>query len=231
MVGPKLKTALERYLGTPYWKNILDQDGKIIKEGAFAGKGSPDEIDYVTRCLAFEKSIDINTLSADKVKQLQVENQIGVDCSGYVYNLLNAFAQDMGLPGIYYKLVGSWKGITRLGARSISATNFADPVNSLRVDNMINIKTGDYIVMIGKDGQGHVILILENNTDYLLCTHSSSETSNPCVHEFKIYLKSLEKQIQEQDWQETLQTGDNYLSAYDLTNPLTGVYRPLFSIK
>ena len=229
MVGPKLKATLDKYLGTPYWKNVLDKDGKIIKEGAFAGKGTPQEIDYVTSCLAYEKTIDLKTLSDKEIRQLQRDNNIGVDCSGYVYNLLDAFATDIGLPGIYYKLVGNWRGITRLGARSVSATNYADPINSNKVDKLSEVKTGDYIVLIGKDGQGHVLFILENNLDHLLCTHSSPETSNPFIHTFKIVVKDSSKKIEEQDWQETLQTGENYLHAYDLSNPLTSIYRPLFS--
>lgn len=227
MVRPKLNRYINFYLGIPYWRNQVDQDGTIKKEGPFAGKGNPDEISYATNCAAFQENLKLKDLSPEQQHKLQKKYQIGIDCSGLVYNLLDAIAQDIKLPGVYYFLSGQWRGVSRYGSRSISASNLASPQNSQKITELAQIKLGDLICLMGHDNIGHVILILEKKGNILKCIHSSSESINPTVHQFEIILDN-QGSIINQNWQEKSQSNLPFLSSFNLNDPITGLYRPKF---
>lgn len=228
MVGVKLNSYLNFYLGVPYWRNQVDQDGTIKKEGPFAGKGSPVEIEYANKCSAFQEKLKLSELTTDELHNLQRKYQIGIDCGGLVYNLLEAHAQDNGFPGIYYYITGMWRGVKRNGIRSVYATNFADSENSQKISEIQNAQTGDLICLLGKDGTGHVIFILDNQENILNCVHSSSETNSKQVHKFQIHLSNPKDNIAKQEWELTDSNGNHFLDLFDLENEITGVYRPLF---
>jgi hypothetical protein len=54
------------------------------------GKGSPKEIFDEAQDLIIKNHLEINTLTNDSLKGLLVDNNIGIDCSAFVYYILNA---------------------------------------------------------------------------------------------------------------------------------------------
>jgi|GEM_PF-2006231 len=231
MAGTKLNLVIDSYLETPYWRNIVDQvDGRIIAEGPFDGKGTPEQIKYATLCAAEKEDKDYNTMSKEEIQELQKRNNIGIECSGLIYNLLDGLCKDMGLSGVYYHLVGEWRGIKRFGVRSVSASHMAMPVNSSPI-RTTDLMLGDIVTLMGHDEIGHVILILKNENNILNVIHNSSSSSYPFVHTFNIKITDPNKNIIHQDWQEKSISGGSYLNEFNLSHPITGSYRPNFLLK
>ncbi len=231
MVGTKLNQTLKSYLSVPYWRNIVDPDGRITAEGPFDGKGTPEQIQYATQCAAAKDALDFQNLTPTEIFNLQKNNNIGIECSGLVYNLLNAHSQDLGLPGIYYHMVGYWRDTKRYGVRTVSSTSMALPENSTRLDQVSDSQTGDIICLMGHDSVGHVLFVLKKNDNKLSIVHNSSSSSISHVHVFEIVITNPNLGIEKQLWQETTTSKENFLTEFDTTNPITGIYRPNFLIE
>lgn len=224
MVRSKLSRIYKKYLGIPYWRNQVSEDGTILSEGPFGGKGNIRELRYATACARAEEK------NSKPISDLEIQEKyhIGLECSGLIYNILDEIAQSLGLPGVYYKLAGEWRGVKRYGARAVSALHLAQPQNATKVD-LPGAKAGDLIIMMGKDNIGHVMLIVDKQADYLSILHTSSQSHLPYVHVFKILIENWQKDLfLQQDWQETTSHGQDFREIFDLKNNLTGIYRPNF---
>lgn len=154
----ELKLEINKYIGLPYWKNVL-KDGKIIKEGFMGGKGNAKEIALRTVELANLKKIKLLDLSNQEIYNFQKKNKIGIDCSGLVCQLLF----------FYGELIG--KKIN-LNPRKTSADMLTSNPLSKQINNKNDIQTGDLIRQ--KNGH-HVLFIVEKNDDVITYVDSSRE--------------------------------------------------------
>lgn len=167
MVGTKLikdlKLEINKYIGLPYWKNVL-KDGKVIKEGFAGGKGNAKDIALKTVELANLKKIKLLNLSEKEIYNFQKKNKIGIDCSGLVCQLLN----------FYGNLIG--KNID-LNPRKTSADMLTSKPLSKPIISKADIQTGDLIRQ--KNGH-HVLFIIEKDNN--LITYVDSSRENRGVH-------------------------------------------------
>ncbi len=223
MVGNKLDLIIAPYIGIPYWRNKLLPDGTIEKEGPFGGKGTIAEINYATACA---RELEQGNLSQTDL-EIQKKYNIGLECSGLVYNVLDDLARALGHAGIYFRLIGEWRGIKRHGSRAVSALHMALPVNSLKI-NLEDILPGDLIIMVGKDGMGHVMIVTQKSASRITVLHNSSESYNNCVHNFNINITNPNSDIFQQTWDEITSTNKDFRTIFDLHNPISGIYRPHF---
>jgi hypothetical protein len=133
-----------------------------------------------------------------------------------------------GQAGIYYKLAGYWRGVKRYGVRTVSATSMALLENSEKRISVLELATGDLIILMGKDGVGHVIFIVGIENNSIECIHNSSESAKPYVHTFTIEITNPDLSIEKQVWHENNIHGQSFLEAFELNDTITGVYRPRF---
>ena len=158
-----LKLKINKYIGIPYWKNIL-KNGEIIKEGFMGGKGNAKDIALKTVELANCKNLKLLNLSEKEIYNFQKKNKIGIDCSGLVCQLL-----------IFYgNLIG--KNIS-LNPRKTSADMLTSTPLSKQIIDISDIQTGDLVRQ--KNGH-HVLFIIEKNNDVITYVDSSRE--NRGVH-------------------------------------------------
>ncbi|MEI8067841.1 MAG: NlpC/P60 family protein [Candidatus Shapirobacteria bacterium] len=153
MVGTKLielKEEIKHYIGLPYSKNLL-KNGKIIKEKILGGKGSAKEIALKTIEIANDKNIKLLSLSPQEIYNFQKKNNIGIDCSGLVCQLLNFY---LG---------------TNLNPRKNSANMLTSKPLSKEI-KATEIKTGDLARQ--KNGH-HVLFIIEKNGNIIEYVDSS----------------------------------------------------------
>ena len=167
MVGNKLikdlKLEINKYIGLPYWKNVL-KDGKVIKEGFMGGKGNAKDIALKTVELANLNNLKLLELSNQEIYNFQKKNKIGIDCSGLVCQLL-----------IFYgNLIG--KNI-ELNPRKTSANMLTSTPLSKQITDISDIQTGDLIRQ--KNGH-HVLFIIEKKDNTILYVDSSRD--NRGVH-------------------------------------------------
>ena len=151
---------------------------------ALIGKGSPEEIEEEATILALRKHIDLRKADPEMLKTFLVDNNLGIDCSGFVYHVLDA--EMKATKGISLKKVLSFplapppirRLLTKL--RPVENTNvktLAHEKNSSTV-SLSDIAAGDFITMNGSKKVG--------NPDHVLLVASVDGNTVSLVHSFKL---------------------------------------------
>lgn len=180
------------------------------------GKGSPKEIYDEIKQKAFEQKIDINLFTSESLKKFLVDNNIGIDCSGFAYHILDLSSKSLSFPfakGIFGKLKAKMRPV-----ENTDVATLAHNKNS-KIVSISEIKPGDIITMIN-DERDHILVI--NQIEYQnfkpITIHYVHAIAWPTdgeyghgIHEGRIEILNIEKLIIEQRWTENYKTGiENY---------------------
>ncbi len=152
----------------PYFNNkTLGSRGALA---VHVGKGSPLGLSHEVRDLLFKKKVAPESLNDDTLKKLLVENNLGIDCSGFVYHILNTecistekgplkkrltFTQARGLFGKMNAALHP--------AKNSGVLTFTDDVNSSIIP-ITEVTPGDIITLVGNSGEGerdHILVVHE----------------------------------------------------------------------
>ncbi|MBU6427137.1 hypothetical protein KGQ27_02760 [Patescibacteria group bacterium] len=207
----------------PYFNNKTARMRAALR--ARVGKGSPKDIFEEIQAVATKNHITADSLADQSLKMLLVDENIGIDCSGFAYYVLNAENGDRG-KGVIDKHLHfvNCKGIVgkiRCSMRPAENCDIATLANN-RNSGTISIKEirpGDIITMIGKsvtargDDRDHVLII--HQADYqnftptkLYYTHAVAYPEDGLygtgVRQGAIEITDTEKSLVEQKW-----LGDN----------------------
>jgi len=175
----------------PYWMN------KLVKEiyGPYGGKGIPQEILKATIEAAKSEKINLRNLSSKEIYAFMKKNRIGLDCSGFAYQILNFLDHQKGGDGIENSVVG----VDGAGIRKTDADALTNNINTLSVATYSQIKTGDLLRL---DGGGHVAVIVKNSENEIVYAHISGKTKIEGPHLGKIKIVQKKKGLEEQTWSE-----------------------------
>ena len=191
----------------PYWMNKL---GKVVF-GPGGGKGKPKEIIEFTKTEAENKKIDLGKLTADEIISFMKKNRIGIDCSGFVFWLLDALDLEKGGNGISDDIPGSQGKFIKTRASAKMLTN--DEV-SFSIEQAGQIQPGD---MLRFRGGNHLAVVLstvkENNQiKEIVYGHSSSNaySEQSGVHEGKILIINPKLSLRQQKWEEKTNNNSSY---------------------
>lgn len=159
-ITPEARAMIDAYLSLPvgarptcpYFNNRrrkIRGSLRVVK-----GKGTPAEIAEECEIDAKLARVKIADLSTDKLKEFLIASDLGIDCSGFAYHVLNAFCQEKIGKSIqsYVKtlrtgLVGSIIGRLR-PAENIGVATFANEKNSTPIP-ISDALPGDIIVFLG----------------------------------------------------------------------------------
>lgn len=132
------------------------------------GKGSPKEIEEEALVAALKAKIDLAALSAEDAKKFLVEKNLGIDCSGFAYYVLDALVQEKKKTHLktilHYPFAKSLirKLVTKVRpAENTNVKVLAHDTNSKKI-SLAQIQVGDLITMVGTGYTGvldHVLLI------------------------------------------------------------------------
>jgi hypothetical protein len=211
----------------PYFNNKT----RGIKGGlrVEVGKGSPKEIFEEVKTLLIQEKVADTEINSEQLKQLLVNHNIGIDCSGFAYYVLNEESKSRGKGGldkhihfiraknILAKFIVKFKPET-----NIDVLTFADNKNS-RLISLEQIECGDMITMTSSTNNGernHILIIsqIEYQNFKPITLHYVHAVAWPTdgeyghgIHEGKIDITDLNKKITEQIWVENDKTGaENY---------------------
>lgn len=204
---------------SPYWMNRL-KAGKVVIRGFQNGKGSAGEIksELSNRIKNNPGYIDI-IKSREAISKFARREKIGIDCSGFVYRVLekiisleigNSKISDLSelFPG----------GINRTDSKTLTSTGYAKPITRIK-----DLKIGD---MIRIDGGKHVAVISGIYGKMITYTHSSFlKSAISGVHSSTIKIVNGEKWLDEQFWSEITRTGENFGKKYFNPYKGDGVFR------
>ena len=205
-------------ISCPYFNN--KQSGQRGQARALIGKGTPKEIVEETKIMAKKKNIDLEKLNSEETKQFLVNNNIGIECSGFVSNVLSKHYKDNNInffKKIHIPTKNIWrKLITKIRpVENINVLTYFNERNSHEIKKLDDIKSGDLIIMLKtkKLERNHIILITDKNNDkieYAHATRSSSEGKyNHGVRRGEIKIIDPTKNILDQIWIEKEKTNED----------------------
>ena len=195
----------------PYF---IEKRGKKNFFVPFSGKGKPESLKNTVIFFALKEGVDLALLSQKELEEFLVKHRIGIDCSGFVYNLLDTSLKKIGHPGIDGFLRGIKKGGRRMkwgfGVRGVDSRSFLSEENSFFVP-LKEAKPGDIIFLSHKRSTyNHLMLVLEKKKDTLIYTHVSSAIGEkPVVRVAKAKVEK-DKIL----WEERLKNGKEIEASY-----------------
>lgn len=218
---------IDQYKDVPYFNNkTTGRRGALRVQ---VGKGSPKEIFDEIKELSFIQKVDTKSLDSSGLKKFMVDNNIGIDCSGFAYFILNEESISRGkgtidkhlhfLRGnnIFSRLIAKFKPVTNTDVLTL-----ADNKNSKVISNK-DAKVGDMITMVGGTEGGernHILIInqIEYQNSIPMTLHYIHAVSWPTdgeynhgIHRGKIEITDVNKNILEQRWIELEKEGEeNY---------------------
>ncbi len=213
----------------PYFNNRRGSKRAALRVNV--GKGSPKEIFSEIEHILILNKINSKEIDSEDLKKILVDNDIGIDCSGYAYYILNEESKNKGKGTIdkhlAFPFAGGFLGKIKSKIRPIENTDvrtFAHNDNSISIHTK-DIQVGDIITMTnsndvsGKE-RDHVLIIYQIEYQNFIPTilHYTHSIAWPTdgeyghgIHEGKIEIVDINKNIVEQRWIENDKQGEeNY---------------------
>lgn len=194
------------------------------------GKGSPKDIFEETSDFMAKNHFPIDQLADESLKKLLVDQNIGIDCSGFAYYILNAESEELGngsldkhlsfinCSGFIGKLICSFRP-----EKNCDVATLAHDKNS-QIVSCADIKPGDMITMTNEsddnlNGERRHILII-HQIDYqnfkpfkLYYSHAVAYPEDGLygtgIKQGTIEIVDVNKPITEALWTEDGKTGTN----------------------
>ncbi|PCI30396.1 hypothetical protein COB55_00305 [Candidatus Wolfebacteria bacterium] len=209
----------------PYYNNARHD----IRGGlnVFGGKGSIEDIHEEIDILAKKEHVDLKSLPGEDLKKFLVEHNIGIDCSGLTYYILDAelrATKQGSLKGNLsfrpvHGIIGALFGRMR-GVRNTNVKVLAHKANSTPI-SLLNIQPADLIIMTdiaGKYVHNHVLIIHKviykgTTPTEIHYTHtiawSTDGKYDHGVRQGIIEITDPEKPLPDQKWSENGETNRN----------------------
>ena len=211
----------------PYFNNKTTARRAGLR--AEIGKGSPKDIFDEAEHRAIPQKIDLNLLDSENLKKFLVDSNIGIDCSGFAYYVLNEESKSRGKGSIdkhlSFPLSKGIMGKIKSKVRPVENTDVQTLAHN-KNSKIVSVKeeqVGDIVTMIGGTDGGerdHILIIhqIEYQNFLPVTVHYVHAVAWPTdgeyghgIHEGKIEIVDVSKSILEQKWIEMEKTGvDNY---------------------
>ncbi len=159
--------SLPAYPGvrTPYYNNRRQKVRAALR--ALIGKGSPLDICEEMELFSLREKIHLETMTPDQIRAFMIDHNLGIECSGFAYYILDAesLARKKGSikkhrvlsnTSFLRKLISQIRPVENMGV-----VNFADEKNSKEVE-INHAHPGDIIVMRiskARTNEDHILIV------------------------------------------------------------------------
>jgi hypothetical protein len=217
----KQKIACPYYINTSKKKDLR----------ALLGKGSPEEIEIEAKILEKAKGVKFNNMTPKEIREFLQSNNIGIDCSGLITQVLNFWYKEETDKNMWTKIkvpikkhiIGKilfyLRPVEKIGAEHLTNLENAKKVN------LNKVLPGDLIRLKSKRKNSHHVLLVEeviresktNNVKQINYVHSTPHyEENSGVKRSSIKIVDKNKPLEEQNWIEIDENGicftkDGYL--------------------
>jgi len=217
----------------PYFNNAKTGHRGQLK--VLAGKGSPQEIVEEAKIISIQYKQPIvgnTTLTIDDIRKFLIDNNLGIDCSGFISNVLRAHYTALGVNFFKHIFITSKTHILRWlisrlrPTEHISVKVYAHEKNS-HVIPLSDIAAGDLIVMLGTGPQkkrDHILLVTATEQNTISYAHARAWSSEGRyghgVSEGTIILTDHSQSLLNQQWKEKNmlnEQNETYLEAQQAT--------------
>ncbi|OGG02486.1 hypothetical protein A2W14_01655 [Candidatus Gottesmanbacteria bacterium RBG_16_37_8] len=203
----------------PYWSNKM-KNGRVVLRGFLDGKGDSKSIKHQLENLILPEINKDQILSNPLLfYKFAKKNRIGIDCSGFVYRILDFLISRGFVKRRINKITGVFKdGIRKTNASALTSNEF-----NVKVNTAGKVQFAD---MIRFNGGQHIALIIDKSADILTYVHSSKQLSEKYgVHKASIRITDPSKGLEFQIWQEKTGKGDNFGQKYFRPEIGDGIFR------
>lgn len=202
-IQEKSAAVIEQYRGIPYFNNR-----RTGLRGALpvqVGKGSPKDIHDEIEIILIKNKIDRNAID---IKKLMVDSNIGIDCSGFAYYVLQKTNYHFPYAGSFIgKMFAKFNPV-----KNIDVKTFAHNSNS-KVITLREVEPGDIVTMVGNGdaSRNHIIVIdqIEYQNNIPAVIHYAHSIAIPedgqyghGVRSGKIEIINPDKPLTDQIWSE-----------------------------
>lgn len=210
----------------PYFNNEKTNMRASLR--VLIGKGTPQEIIDEAELIALKEKTSLSQKSSQEIKKFLVDHKLGIDCSGFVYHVLEAEFRERfntSLKSVLVfpyatsflrRLIASWRPIENTNVKT-----FAHERNSINVD-LSAVEPGDLIVLCcAKEPShhpDHVVLVEKveyNDTSHVQNIHyvhsfqwSTDGLYNHGIKQGSITITDPKQSIINQHWTEQDQIGE-----------------------
>jgi hypothetical protein len=195
-----------RSIQCPYYQNIKGAKGRAV----LLGKGSPSDIERETLNFFKSRNKDISKLSDSAIRHYMVMANIGIDCSGFVTNILKELLLNKELGNIGDHLKPEDNSIINMARFilrpivNLSAKDLTSSINTIAV-SLHDIQPGDLL----KVGVNHVALVTDvyykdkTTVNRISYAHSTSDYQDAHGVRFgDIEITNKDKGLEKQNWLE-----------------------------
>lgn len=175
-----------KILDQAYQQFILSLGGKLVPttyrinipyqpDRRKYGKSAPAELTKITIEIAHEQNFDLNHASVEEIRRFMEKNLLGIDCSGFVYHLLDSLLKNIGKGGM-----------EKIGFPKASKTNVSLLTSdkfSFQIEDFAQVRPGDLIKLNSQEEIPHLLIILSYQNGTVVYAHSSSLTKIKGVHQ------------------------------------------------
>lgn len=207
---------IERYLNlkigrvrvrSPYFQNIIGKKGRSV----FVGKGNPFEIEREANNLFERSGKDLDNFDENSIRHYMLMAGLGVDCSGFVANVLAEFLKEKKLGSIRKhirpKIETLLTPLTFLfrPTTNISADALTDKINCIAIKDLNEVLPTDLI----RFGPKHVAIVVkvmkkDEIIKEIVYFHSTCDYFDQHgVRKGKIVVIDPKKSLEKQVWNET----------------------------
>lgn len=179
---------------TPYRINIPFQSNRDKY-----GKSDPATLVKNAKTLAQASNLDLKKMSEPQIVKFLQDNLLGIDCSGFVYHILN-----------YLLTKTTRTELTSYGFPKASLTNvqlLTSNQMSTPIDEFTSAKPGDLIKLNSSKKIPHVLIILQKEGQVITYAHSSNQTDPQGVHTGEIKSGKFPKDLAGFSYQKNLGDG------------------------
>lgn len=195
-LSPPAQQVIQNYLNLPfsdqsgvrcpYFNNAkLGQRGQLK---ALVGKGTPAEIVDEAKIIAiqYKQNILNPDISADDMRKFLIENNLGIDCSGFITNVMQAELANKGISLIKQIFITTkinffrWLISKLRPVEQISVAVLADEKNTETVADLSSIQAGDMIMILKtgpKKTRDHILLVTETGNNTISYIHARAWSS------------------------------------------------------
>ena len=204
----------------PYFNNKRSKVRAGLR--VLVGKGEPMEIVEEATLIALRERIDLKELDKENLTKFLVDHNLGIDCSGLAYHIMNAESIHNGQGQLKKRLAFPYikNPLRKLLAKLRSVENtgvhtLAHDKNSEQI-KLNSIKPGDLVTILNagtKKNLSHVLIIHQVDYDQakqpktIYYTHSfqlpTDGQYNHGIKQGKVIITRPDKGILDQEWTET----------------------------
>jgi hypothetical protein len=224
----------------PYYINTKIVKGEL---GVLAGKGLPKEIIHEVKVWAKVKGFDIEKASDVDIREFMIQQKIGIDCSGFVVNVLNDYLkQEYGKQLMNFLRFPNNSFVDRLRRflrpiENIGANLLTSDINTHKIENYNDVRPGDLIRAKGTQANAHHVALITDveldgvgnviNFEYVH-SHRFYGKGNG-IRRGKICLLDKNLSLEHQKWDDIGEDGINYfLQDYLIEKEDNGIRRLKF---